>query len=97
MLKSIEEGFEIHPALHAGYRLFLEMRNKLVHGLTTSDQFNIRTAWGQSELICYLPFFELVSRLVRNSFEASLYASIEIGNRYLSPERPVALSAKHWP
>jgi hypothetical protein len=94
MLKTIEEGFEIHPMLHAGFQLFLEMRNRLVHGMTTSEQFNIQTGWGQAELICYLPFFEIVSRLVRNSFEASLYASIDIGNTYLRPENPIALTKR---
>jgi hypothetical protein len=94
MLKTIDEGFEIHPKLQEGFRLFLEMRNRLVHGITTSEQFNIRTGWGQAELICYLPFFEIVSRLVRNSFEASLYASIDIGNTYLRPDNPIVLTKR---
>jgi hypothetical protein len=88
MIRSIEDGYETDPIVNNCLRLFLEMRNKLIHGLTTSDQFDINTSWGQDEMIAFLSFFELVSRPLREAFKASLYASIDIGNIIFMPDNP---------
>ena len=88
MLAAIDEGYEIEPTVHAALRLFLSMRNELVHGVTTNDQYDIHTSWGQDELIGFLSIFELISRPVREAFQASLYASIEIGNEIFLAEEP---------
>lgn len=83
MIRLIEEGYEIEPIVHDSLRLFLNMRNELVHGLTTSDRYNIHTRWGQDEMIGFLLLFELISRPIREAFNASFYAGIEIGNEKL--------------
>lgn len=88
MLRLIEDGYEIEPTIHASLQLFLQMRNQLVHGLTTHDQYDIRTSWGQDETIAFLSLFELISRPIRQAFRASLYASIDYGNSYLLREDP---------
>jgi hypothetical protein len=74
MLQSIEEAWEIEPIVKAGLQLFLEMRNRLVHGLTTDGQFDIRTDWGQRELLAFLYLFDVHSRIVKRAFRASYYA-----------------------
>lgn len=61
MILAIEEGYEIEPTVHASLKLFLEMRNKLVHELTRNEQYNIDTSWGQDEMIAFLSLFELIS------------------------------------
>jgi len=97
MLKTIEQGWKIEPTVHASLQMFLSMRNQLVHGLATSEQYSIHTAWGQDETIGFLMLFELVSRPLREGFEASLYASIEVGNEHLlkdNPERHVPLTTR---
>jgi hypothetical protein len=97
MLAAIEEGYEIEPTVHAALRMFLGMRNELIHGITTSDRCDIHTSWGQGELIAFLSIFELISRPLREAFEASLYASIQIGNeKFLAdtPERKMPLSKR---
>jgi len=88
MLAAIDEGYEIEPTVHAALRLFLSMRNELVHGVTTSDRYDIHTSWGQDELIGFLSIFELISQPLREAFQASLYASIEIGNETLLADQP---------
>ena len=88
MILAIEEGYEIEPTVHASLKLLLEMRNKLVHELTRNEQYNIDTSWGQDEMIAFLSLFELISRPLREAFEASLYASIEIGNNNLLADIP---------
>jgi|GEM_PF-2684860 len=78
MLRSIEEAWQIHPLAKANFELFLAGRNKLVHGLTTSERYDIRTRWGQLELWAFLNFFDVHSRIVKRAFRASYYASIEV-------------------
>jgi hypothetical protein len=77
MLQSIEEAWEIHPLVKASFELFLQNRNVLIHGLATSDQYDIRTIWGQHELLAFLKFFDIHSRLVKRAFRASYYASLD--------------------
>jgi hypothetical protein len=76
MLLSIEEAWDIEPTVKASLELFLESRNRLVHGLTTDEQFDIQTDWGQRELWAFLYFFDIHSRMVKKAFRASYYASI---------------------
>jgi hypothetical protein len=76
MLRCIEEAWEIEPLVKATFELFLKNRNALIHGLTTSEQFDIRTYWGQKELWSFLRFFDIQSRIVTQAFRASYYASI---------------------
>lgn len=97
MLTAIEEGYDIEPAVHAALRLFLGMRNQLIHGVTTSEKYDIHTSWGQDELIGFLSLFELVSRPLREAFESSLYASVEIGNQHFladAPDRQILLKKR---
>jgi hypothetical protein len=97
MLRSIEYYWDIEPTVQASLQLFLQMRNELVHGLTTSDRYDIHTTWGRDETIGFLSLFELISRPLREAFKASLYASIDIGNTHLlkdQPEKQSKLSAR---
>lgn len=87
MLHSINEAYEIEPIVQATFNLFLDMRNQLVHGITTSEKYNIETSWGQDELVAFLTFFDIVSRPVRNAFRSSFYASIHFGMQYLDKNR----------
>jgi hypothetical protein len=76
MLRCIEEAWEIHPLVKAGLELFLKQRNMLIHGITTEERFDIRTSWGQRELLAFLAFFDIHSRIVKRAFRASYYASM---------------------
>lgn len=82
MLRSIEQGYQIEHRLHASLNLFLRMRNQLIHGLTTCEQYDIESTWGQDELIAFLALFEFLSRWVRRAFRASFYASILFANQH---------------
>jgi len=83
MLQTIEQSWEVEPTILASLRLFLQMRNELVHGLTTSDQYDLHTAWGQDEAVRFLSTFEMISRPIREAFRASVYASVDTGNKSL--------------
>lgn len=77
MLKCIEEAWEIELILKANLELFLKNRNRLIHGITMDEQFDIRTHWGREELLVFLSFFDVHARIVKSAFRASYYASIE--------------------
>jgi hypothetical protein len=88
MLRCIEEAWDIHPLVKANFELFLKNRNTLVHGITTSERFDIRTRWGQEELLAFLQFFDIHSRIVKKAFRASYYASLHFGvSRWGLPDR----------
>lgn len=76
MLKSMQEAWEIEPALRVGLELFLANRNLLVHGITMDERFDIRTHWGREELVSFLTFFDIHARIVKRSFRSSYFASI---------------------
>jgi hypothetical protein len=76
MLICIKEAWEIDPTLDAGLDLFKDMRNLLIHGLTTHEQYDITTEWGKMELIHFLRLFDIMSNVVRSAFRVSLMFSI---------------------
>jgi hypothetical protein len=89
MIKCIEEAYEIDPIVKQGIELFLSMRNRLVHGLTTSEEFNIATRWGQKELLAFLAFFDIHSRVIRLAFRAAFHASMYYGITHMNNEKKI--------
>jgi hypothetical protein len=71
---------------------FLKNRNRWIHGITMDEQFDIRTRWGREELLAFLSFFDVHSRIVKSAFRASYYASIEFAFHHWG--RPKAISKK---
>lgn len=94
MLKAIDHSYIVDAEMRGALGKFLEMRNELVHGITTSDRYNLSSDWGQREMLAFLAWFEFLSRAVRKAFRASYYASIDFGNQHLLPSgaKPVRLS-----
>lgn len=83
LVRTIEESYELEATFKAALEWFLEKRNHLVHGLTTHDQYDIETAWGQDEMIAFLSIFEMMSRVIRKAFYACYLTSIDYGNNHL--------------
>jgi len=96
MLRCIEEAWDIQPLVKANFELFLKNRNALIHGLTTREQFDIRTQWGQQELWGFLKFFDIQSRIVKKAFRASYYASMHFAVHHfgLPPGAPKRLFSR---
>lgn len=86
MLKTIKAAWLLDPDFERHLELFKSMRNQLVHGLTTSDRYNISDSWGQDECFSFLIFFEIVSQPVRAAFRAALYASLEFAAHYFQSD-----------
>lgn len=89
MLACIDEAYEIEPLVKANFQLFLSLRNKLIHNLITSKQFDISTRWGQDEIFAFLVFFDVQSRIVRNAFKATFYASVEFAKLHWNEDKKI--------
>jgi len=83
LIKTIEESYRLEKNFKSALDTFLLNRNKLVHGITMSEEFDIQTSWGQGELIAFLIKFEYISRAVRAAFRSCYFASIDFGNKHL--------------
>lgn len=89
MFKIVQENFEMEPLVEASFDLFRENRNRIIHGITTEERYDIETKWGQDELFSFLYFFDLHSLIVRKAFRASFYASIELGVHVFGDEKKI--------
>jgi hypothetical protein len=87
LIRTIEESYELDPVFKMSLEWFLEQRNKLVHGLTTHEQYDIQTAWGQDEMIAFLALFEMMSRPIRKAFRACYLVSMDFANTRLPESR----------
>ncbi|MET3666629.1 hypothetical protein [Caulobacter sp. 1776] len=93
MIKSIEEAWVIEPLLRDNIDLFLKNRNLLVHGITTEPRYDIRTRWGQEELVAFLSFFDVHGRILKKAFRSSYYASVMFGIENLSEGKKIPKGA----
>ena len=89
MLQCIEEAWEIEPTFKENLELFLAHRNLLIHGITTNERYDIRTHWGRDELVAFLNFFDVHSRIIKAAFRASYYASIQYGLRHFGRPKKI--------
>ena len=88
MLTTIKAAWTLDPEFERHLELFKSMRNQLVHGLTTSDRYDISDQWGQDECFSFLVFFEIVSQPVRAAFRAALFASMEFAAHHFKNDTP---------
>lgn len=57
MVSIMKESFEFSEDVDNGFKLFIDMRNHLVHDILMSERYSIKTNWGQRELMAYLDLF----------------------------------------
>jgi hypothetical protein len=86
MFYIIDEAYEIEPTVKAAFKMFIQMRNRLIHDLAVSEQYNIRTDWGKKELVAFLALFDIISLSIKRAFRASFFASIDFGRIYLNKD-----------
>lgn len=79
LLWLIQDTFEIEPTLKTALQLFLEMRNKLVHGITEDKRYDIRDEWGQKELISFLDTFLSLSEPIKEIAFSCYVTSMQFG------------------
>jgi hypothetical protein len=86
LFSAMQEAFDIETEVKMALDLFLNMRNKLVHGITTTQRYNIDTDWGQRELLAFLDLFLSLCVPIKAIAESCIDVSIEIANIYLVKE-----------
>lgn len=83
LIRSMQESFEIDDEVNQALTLFLDMRNQLVHGITTKPRYDISTDWGQRELIAFLDVFLTLCVPILTIAASCFEFSIAFGNEYL--------------
>lgn len=82
LINLMEEKFIIQEDVKASLLLFLEQRNKIAHGLTKYERYDIDTLWGQKEIIGYLTLFLtnafVLEKVIRSAYTTSLGLGLEI-------------------
>jgi hypothetical protein len=87
LLKVLKKDWDMLPELEAGLELFRNSRNLFTHRLTTDPRYDISTRWGVMELLPFLQFFDLQTKIVARASEASLAASIAMAiHQWGAPE-----------
>lgn len=83
LIHSMQEAFEIDETIKLALNVFLDMRNQLVHGITTKPKYDISTDWGQRELISFLDLFLSLCDPIFNIAASCIEFSIAFANEYL--------------
>lgn len=86
LFSAMQEAFDIDPEVKMALDLFLDMRNTLVHGITTTERYDINTDWGQRELLAFLDLFLSLCDPIKDIAASCFEVSIEIANTYLLKE-----------
>lgn len=83
LFSAMKEAFDIQTETKMALDLFLDMRNTLVHGITTTNRYNINTDWGQRELIVFLDLFLFLCEPIKDIAASCFEVSVELANTYL--------------
>lgn len=86
LIELMESRFDIEPHVRMSLELFLVQRNKIAHGLTKDERYDIETLWGQKELIGYLCTFINNAILLKEVSESAYIASMSLGCHLMQKE-----------
>ncbi|MGZ4107790.1 MAG: hypothetical protein ACXVO1_10685 [Tumebacillaceae bacterium] len=92
LFSAIQEAFDIESDVKIAFDVFLNMRNKLVHGITTTQRYDIHTDWGQRELLAFLDVFLSLCNPIKEIVASCLEVSIGIADTYLLDENDEKIS-----
>jgi len=76
LLNLMEENFVINNDIKNSLQLFLTQRNKIAHGLTTDERYDINTIWGKKEIVGYLALFLKNACLLEPAVESAYTFSV---------------------
>jgi len=79
LIQLIEERYEIDEVVQKSFHLFLAQRNKIAHGLTKDERYDVDTIWGQKETIGYLALFLRNSWVLEDIVESAYVATMGLG------------------
>lgn len=86
LIQLIEERYEIDEVVHNSLILFLKQRNKIAHGLTKDERYDVDTIWGQKEILGYLALFLRNAWVLEDIVESAYFATIGLGFHFMKDE-----------
>lgn len=87
LIKLMEENFDIDEDVRNAFELFLQQRNKIAHGLTQEERYDINTLWGQKELVAFLALFITNAFAILPITEGALLASVSLGYNLMKDKK----------
>lgn len=79
LIQLIQERYEIDETVYNSLRLFLIQRNKIAHGLTKDERYDIDTVWGQKEIVGYIALFLKNAWVLGEIFESAYVVTMGVG------------------
>ncbi|MDR0841458.1 MAG: hypothetical protein LBN26_08790 [Christensenellaceae bacterium] len=86
LINLIKERYIIDETIDNALQLFLIQRNKIAHGLTKDDRFDIDTIWGQKEIIGYIALFLRNAWVLEEVVESAYIVTIGVGFSIMKKE-----------
>lgn len=86
LIQLIEDRYEIDQVVHNSLNLFLTQRNKIAHGLTKDERYDVDTIWGQKEIVGYLALFLRNSWVLEDIVESAYISTMGIGFHLMKGE-----------
>lgn len=74
-MKIIRDDYNIDPEIDIALEVFLELRNKLVHGICVERRYDLWDEWGQKELLAFVFLFTYMARSIRMTFRSCYIVS----------------------
>lgn len=79
LIKLMKEQFVINEDVENSLELFLYQRNKIAHGLTKDERFDIDTLWGKKELTGFFAIFMANTYTLERVIQSAYIATIAFG------------------
>lgn len=89
----MKERFNIKPDVENSLQLFLHQRNKIAHGITKDERFDIDSLWGKKELVGFLALFIQNAHILEPIIQSAYIASMSL-SYYLMEQNPSLCSKK---
>lgn len=79
LIQLMKEQFDINEDVENSLELFLYQRNRIAHGLTKEERYDIDTIWGQKELASFFALFMANTVPLEKIVKSAHTASISLG------------------
>lgn len=79
LINLMKENYDIDEDFEDSLQLFLQQRNKIAHGLTKEERYDIDTLWGKKEIVGFLALFLKNAFALEPVIESAYITSIGLG------------------
>lgn len=96
LINLMEEKYIIKEEIRNSLQLFLTQRNKIAHGLTKDERFDISTSWGQKEIVGYLALFLENGIVLKKVIESAYITTMAFSVHLLEKEENISKELENF-